>query len=502
MKRILMLSISILLISMVFFSCQQVVREVATLSGTIEGFDVDSLKINYYKFDSWEGPEQLWALVDSMEKFTTTLPVKSLKSFGIMQHRVLLQPGWRTTLNMYMNEAGELDSITFHGDGAKENEVYNKNRTLIFSSYENMNKEPDEYITYLDSIDHVMNENVESLRDADQEIVSMLRNTIAYHQMDLCVTYAVGRFDRAGIERPNGLKYYMRQFDSLMVFNNPELLNSFMYTNFLLGRFDGLARDSIDYGALLEAYEGDRDKARKDYNRFTFNLMLDLADSIIPNQEVRSFIYCSAFSNALVRDIDPPLIKTLKHNYEERFQEVVSDTAIIKYIGLKIDRYEKLTTLKNGQLEGLSPGMPAPDFSYPDITGQQVRLSDLKGKYVYMDVWATWCPPCIAEIPKLKELQEAFGDEIAFISISVDKNKEKWHKYVKEKELTGIQIYAKGGTKAQIMDLYMIQAIPRFVMIAPDGNLINFDASRPSNNKTRKIFEEWTNPKVVGAELI
>lgn len=49
-----------------------------------------------------------------------------------MQHRVLLKPGWITKLNMYMNETGEMDSITFLGDGAKENEVYNKNQALIF----------------------------------------------------------------------------------------------------------------------------------------------------------------------------------------------------------------------------------------------------------------------------------------------------------------------------------------------------------------------------------
>lgn len=207
-----------------------------------------------------------------------------------------------------------------------------------------MNKEPDEFIAYLDSIEHVMKANVEGLRDADQDIVSMLCNTIAYHQMDLCETYAVDKFDLAGKERPIGLKAYIRQFDSLLVFDNPELLNSFMYTNLILGHFNGLVRDIIDYDALLEAHKGDQDKARKDYNRLTFNLTLDLADSIIPNPEVRSFIYCSAFSNALVHNIDLPLIETLRQNHAGRFQEVVSDTAIIKYIGLKIDHRKKWST--------------------------------------------------------------------------------------------------------------------------------------------------------------
>jgi thiol-disulfide isomerase/thioredoxin len=143
------------------------------------------------------------------------------------------------------------------------------------------------------------------------------------------------------------------------------------------------------------------------------------------------------------------------------------------------------------------PGMPAPAFSFPDTTGTQISLVDFKGKYVYIDVWATWCYPCIREIPKLKELEQEFGDEIAFLSISIDDDKERWHKYVKEKALTGVQILSlpqigRISSSAEIMELYMIQGIPRFIMIDPDGNLIDADASRPSDEKTKKIFKEWT----------
>ncbi|MCG8306375.1 MAG: TlpA family protein disulfide reductase [Cytophagales bacterium] len=491
MQKILHLSISILLINMMFFRCQQSGNPETILSGSVKGVEADSLKITYYKTYTWEGPENLWIPLDSVGQFTTTLPVNSLKEFRTRQSRVVLKTGWKTTMNIYMNAEGEMDSTTFDGDGAEENEVYNNNLTLSFNAYNDMNKEPGEFIAFLDSISQLMKTNVDRLKDADQEFVAMLRNNIAYHKMYCWESYAEQKFDYAGKERPNTLKAYSSRFDKLMVFDNAELLNSLFYKSMLEDHFKEMVRDSINFDALLEANKGDQEKAKEDYNKISFNLMLDLADSIIPNPEIKSYIYCNAFYNAFLRNIGLQLIESFKQNYTGRIREVVTDTLIINYIASQINHLEKL-----------SPGMPAPAFSYPDTTGKQVSLSDFKGKYVYIDVWATWCRPCIREIPKLKELEKDFGDEIAFISVSVDNEKETWHKYVREKELTGIQILSQGGSKAEIMDLYMIQGIPRFIMVDPDGNLVDADASKPSYDKTKKLFEEWTGREVVDTEPI
>ncbi len=472
---------------MMFFRCQQSGNPETTLSGTVKGFEADSLKITYYKNDTWEGPENLWIPLDSVGRFTATIPVNSLKEFRTMQNRVVLKAGWKTTINIYMNEEGKMDSTTFDGDGAEENEVYNNNWNLIFEAQSLMNIEPGEFIAFLDSIDQLMKADIESLQDADQEFVTMLRNNIAYHKMECWEVYAEQKFDRAGKERPDSLKEYSSQFDKLVVFDNSELLNSPFYKSMLEDHFNEMVRNSIDFDALLEANKGDQEKAREDYKKMSINLMLDLADSIISNPEIKSYLYYHTF----LRNMGLHSIETLKQNYAGRFLEVVTDTPRINYIESQIDRLEKL-----------SPGMPAPAFSYPDTTGNQVSLTDFKGKHVYIDVWATWCGPCIREIPKLKELEEEFGDEIAFVSVSVDTEKETWHNYVREKELTGIQILSQGGSKAEIMDLYMIQGIPRFIMVDADGKIVNADASRPSYDKTKKLFEEWTGRKVVDSEPI
>jgi thiol-disulfide isomerase/thioredoxin len=129
----------------------------------------------------------------------------------------------------------------------------------------------------------------------------------------------------------------------------------------------------------------------------------------------------------------------------------------------------------------LKKGLPAPNFSYPDQQGKNVGLADLKGKVVYIDVWATWCGPCKVEIPHLEKLQEKFHDQpVAFVSVSIDKNATAWAKMVKENNMSGIQILADKAGSSQICQDYKIKGIPRFILIDQQGNIVNAQADRPS----------------------
>jgi thiol-disulfide isomerase/thioredoxin len=123
-------------------------------------------------------------------------------------------------------------------------------------------------------------------------------------------------------------------------------------------------------------------------------------------------------------------------------------------------------------------------FNYENYKGGTTKLEDLKGKYVYIDVWATWCGPCRAEIPHLKKTEEAYhGKNIEFVSISVDvaKDHEKWKTFVKDKELGGMQLFADKDWNSDFIKSYGIDSIPRFILIGPDGKIVNADAPRPSS---------------------
>ena len=114
-----------------------------------------------------------------------------------------------------------------------------------------------------------------------------------------------------------------------------------------------------------------------------------------------------------------------------------------------------------------------------------VALEDLRGKYVYIDVWATWCGPCKAELPYLKKLEKKFkGKNIYFVSISIDANKAAWIKMVQEDQLGGIQLH--GGNIAKDYD---IRAIPRFILLDKEGKVISKEMTRPSDPVTEETLD-------------
>jgi len=144
-------------------------------------------------------------------------------------------------------------------------------------------------------------------------------------------------------------------------------------------------------------------------------------------------------------------------------------------------------------LEKLLKGNESPKFSYKDIDGKQVSLDDFKGKFVYIDVWATWCSPCRGEIPFLKKMEKDYhGKDIVFVSISVDAKRDydKWAKIVKDEELKGYQLFADKSWKSDFVQAYKINGIPTFILIDKEGKIISASAKRPSNPELRIQLDE------------
>lgn len=139
------------------------------------------------------------------------------------------------------------------------------------------------------------------------------------------------------------------------------------------------------------------------------------------------------------------------------------------------------------KLAKLKDGNPAPSFKLINDKGQEKSLSDYRGKYVYLDVWATWCGPCKKELPHYEEVKKLYkGKNIEFVSICVWDKKEAWENFLKAKSLGGEQLFNEQSDK-EFTDNYMIQGVPTFVLIDKEGKLISRDAERPSDEalKTR-----------------
>lgn len=138
-------------------------------------------------------------------------------------------------------------------------------------------------------------------------------------------------------------------------------------------------------------------------------------------------------------------------------------------------------------------GKESPNFKFEDINGKIVELTDFKGNFVFIDVWATWCLPCMQQIPYIKKLEEKYdGKNIIFVGVSVDK-KDKyklWKETILSKKMKGIQLFSDNSFQSKFIEAFSISSIPRFILISPKGTILNPNMSKPSDERTDIFLNE------------
>lgn len=191
-----------------------------------------------------------------------------------------------------------------------------------------------------------------------------------------------------------------------------------------------------------------------------------LSDPVV-KEIILHHIAAAYVDNFGVKDISE--MENIYHTY-------VRDTLLTSSFAKKYERWDLSR-----------PGKRSPGFRAPDVDGKEYTLADFRGKYVYIDMWATWCGPCKREMPYLKALEEEFKDaEIVFVGLSVDKDKAAWENMVRQGGLTGVQLYL--GTGSRFQEGYRVEAIPRFILLDKEGVIISNDMSRPSAKETAETL--------------
>lgn len=233
------------------------------------------------------------------------------------------------------------------------------------------------------------------------------------------------------------------------------------------------------------------------YRQFMGNLMAVNAtsqyyanneSSIVRYYELQLEYLCNYVSvpknkSVLIADLMPSVIKDCGtadlRPFIAKLQTCTDDKKLI-------DSVQRIAA----QYAHLYPGQPAPNAVAFDVSGKTYKLSDFKGKVLYIDVWATWCGPCKREIPSLKQLEaEYHGQNIQFISISTDQDQKAWENFLPKNDMSGLQLHQSLNFDESVSKLYMVNSIPRFLLIDTKGNIISCDAPRPSSGETiRKML--------------
>ena len=169
-----------------------------------------------------------------------------------------------------------------------------------------------------------------------------------------------------------------------------------------------------------------------------------------------------------------------------RFQSTLITFLIIIGIGIIVLLQTKDSLNLSGS-PGLVKGVPAPNFILPDLDGKMVSLSDYKGKVVFLNIWATWCPPCVEEMPSMEKLyQELKGEPFEILAVNIDASGAKAVlPFMTENKLS---FPALMDPKGDIKSLYQTTGVPESFIIDEEGIIVE------------KIMgpRDWDSPKAIG----
>jgi thiol-disulfide isomerase/thioredoxin len=176
------------------------------------------------------------------------------------------------------------------------------------------------------------------------------------------------------------------------------------------------------------------------------------------------------------------LLKTLDVLYSSANFSKKAVLEVLKQFAVQ-SKFEKHRLIASNLIESYSKfekGMPAPEFKLADTKDSLIRLSDFKGRIVYVNFFANWCKSCMDELELMKKLHEKYKNQVAFVSISVDREFMKTFYLQRDKKYEWEFLHFNNDY--DMLENYSVFSYPSFVLIGKDGNFIQCPAPKPSEN--------------------
>lgn len=275
------------------------------------------------------------------------------------------------------------------------------------------------------------------------------------------------------------------------VYNNPYLNNYIEYTFASLEESISLRGNE----KVFQNYISGKSfrPSNYDYMSFFNQFYSAVASSFMSNPNTQTEIGKQNFSSLmdyfkqnkfLTNDTirESVVLKSLAESSRYPAIKINSVLAILEQAGKQCKAEENRRSAENlnKKLSVMNIGKPAPQFSFQDVNGKSVSLSDFKGKYVYLNFWASWCSFCTQEMTLIPELKKMYGSKITFVSISVDKKSDAMKNFLqKNPTLDWTFLYCENYKKAK--EEFNVLTVPTYYLIDPKGNVFKSPADKPQD---------------------
>ena len=449
-------------------SCNQVADKTVSISGTIENTSGETIEIMYIS-----------RLIDfTRETFTDTLegkghfhvefdlekPVMATLSMNNKRLSLFLEPGM--TINMLTSAENFPENVVLEGKGSAENNFLNDFNKQFGSTtqgravYDKMRDL--DAVAFTDFIEGAYRDMWAFFdRNTGQQtfspaFINYFKTQLTYEPYQHLLSYPLMHMRSNQLaelpELPLGYYDFLEQAD----LSAPPMMISPAYRGFL--------------SSYLSYYIKNVYEEEKEDSRSSREIEYEVA-GIIYKDEQASFMQAMILRmilNYSTLQVSEPL-----------YLDFIARNQVAEYTEALTKIYESVIAIQ--------PGLPAPEFTHSDLNGKAYSLSDFKGKVVYLDFWASWCGPCIQQMPYAKELKKRMDgqSDLVFLYVSVDSDETAWRNAVKQHEIEGINLHAgtDGASKA-----FNVSGIPAFFLIGRDGKIIDHKAPRPSAENIDQIL--------------
>ncbi len=464
MKQIL------LILAVALAACSRPASDQAIITGHVENPAGEEVEIYYVKEFVTNTREEVMAPLDESNRFSASLPLEEPRLVSVRIPRrsisLYLEPG--AEVNVIFDADDTTDIPGIEGDLVAENRLlagYNADvankyaRMTVLSRADEMG--PDEFRLYVNDIyEEKLNylENDVRFDELSEYFVAMMRSNMRYEKFTHLMEYPMAAAHFRGLDSPPDLPDgYYDFLDEAEIFGDQHTTLS-SYVAFL----------NVYQNYMMQQNEPEEGYGDGDYYEILFKQSYDAFTG-----ETRDIALAGAVIS-MIRFGD----FELAGEHHAQFMDLANS-----------DKYKDLVDAEYQQVLDLSPGKPAPEFTLTDINGEEVSLSDFRGQVVYLDFWASWCGPCMQQVPYARELKKRMEDhdDLVFLYISVDTDEEAWRSKVAEENIQGVHLNVPGFSH-EVPASYNLRGVPTFYLIGRDGNIVDNRPPRPSHENIDEVL--------------